>query len=457
MRRLSTLVAGGILAIGFVCFSGCPDFKYEIELVPNGEEIERTLTATSKNEKKPFSQDELERLAALYSARPISPDGKQHRFGGRFGEVLPDDIGGKGTYTFKATSLGSAAIYLERFQGSDDLDEQIDKRRAAADEFTDIILGWFQEQLPKGSAADKVNRFLDAQFRRDLRNLGHYVWLSAMSAVVRFTDANTPSELRDPIDQMQDLSIGEVPARTVQYFVERGYVHLHELPRLTRSDAFPEALTLAHRNLVQKAGLNPEEAAQLDFLLDPQIVLQSWEDYVQRTPAFTRITQEWQLQPPEERDSSPPVAVNVSSDLLRQAAGWYLDVDQDTLDIRLKTATEPVYTNGRWNSDTQEVTWATIVGPTLGSCPPIACAVWSNPDEEFQMAHFGSVVLRGSKLAQFVFWFASLTDDEARQWDAFVEHQTPKMSLFSKLRQFDFSPKSDRMNNDVRDLFRIDP
>src|SRR5581483_6020967 len=94
----------------------------------------------------------------------------RHTFRSRFGPEMPDDVGGSGSYRQTASSMGIASVYVEHFRGSDDVEAHIDDRRQAADALTNLLIGWFQRELGRDPNFARIRRFLDRDFRHDLRN-----------------------------------------------------------------------------------------------------------------------------------------------------------------------------------------------------------------------------------------------------------------------------------------------
>ena len=67
------------------------------------------------------------------------------------------------------------------------------------------------------------------------------------------------------------------------------------------------------------------------------------------------------------------------------------------------------------------------------------CAVWSTPDSDFQVEHFGRVILQGPELAEYVIWRKGLTEQEGEVWDRLVSGLRPDQNLDEKIQAFEFS------------------
>src|SRR5262249_37453555 len=129
-----------------------------------------------------------------------------------FAGAMPSDIGGAGSYQKFSTSLGSTSVYEERFRGNADWAARMEKRFNAAEQLTEHILGWSQMQFGGERGYKKLRRFLDTDFRHDLKNLSVYAWV--------FQDLSAGKE-----ERQEDIAV-----RFGQYLVERGYLGLEDLP-----------------------------------------------------------------------------------------------------------------------------------------------------------------------------------------------------------------------------------
>src|SRR6185437_7244953 len=163
-----------------VMMTGCPSNQYNVELTPNGNVIERKLVfyradgvktkGTPDYETFPIAQRKS--ITAWYPANNLNTDGNRYTVSGEFEAHMPNDVGGSGSYKKVTTSLGSSAVYMERFRGDDDLAANAAKRLRGADQFTDLIIGWSRAELGHERGYQHLRKFLDTDFRRDVKNLG---------------------------------------------------------------------------------------------------------------------------------------------------------------------------------------------------------------------------------------------------------------------------------------------
>src|SRR6185295_20380160 len=162
---------------------------YTVELKPAARGVERTLTfyradGSGSNDVpnyQGFPSNELAAITQVYPAGAVKADGERHVAKGEFAGAMPQDVGGAGVYTNYVTSLGESGFYSERFRGNDDMAARTLKQYHAADQLADLAMGWAKQQFGKERGYKKLNRFLDEDLRRDLKNAGHYFQLGAIS------------------------------------------------------------------------------------------------------------------------------------------------------------------------------------------------------------------------------------------------------------------------------------
>ncbi|OYV87743.1 MAG: hypothetical protein B7Z73_09680 [Planctomycetia bacterium 21-64-5] len=413
-----------------LCWSaGCQDHnRYEIELQPEGAEIVRTLTVWRVPEnrgKDRFPPAELKRLASRYPAElPAAPG--RHVFRGRFGPKLPDDVGGSGDYHFTVTSLGTAAVYVERFRGSDDLELHIDDRRRAADELTNLLVGWFQSEIGRDPNFARIRVFLDRDFRHDLRNLSHYWAMARVSG------------------QQQSSLHQEYWVRAAMYLVEHGYFRLEEVPAAIHVEATNDAaqqvrfvIDLLSRKIAPED--QPSIARSLGFLSDTSQAEKSLDAYLRSTPQFRRREQLWRRSQSTDPTAPPPDPKDVVLELVaRLFFGLDLLSQNDELRVALSTPHQPFATNGTWLSASSQVVWTASIAQGH-ELPVLAYASWSVPDVPFQEKHLGGIALTGEDLANYVAWYTGLEPGQRNEWDDFLTALQPGAELSDAVRGFAFS------------------
>ena len=214
MRKLAIPGLAALAAL----VTGCPHNDYTVELTPRGNVIERNLTfyrvdganTNGAPNYQSFPSNELAAITALYPPGQVTREGEKHIARAEFAGALPPDVGGAGSYKHFVSSLGSAGFYLERFRGNDDLAAQATKRLAAADQLSDLVLGWSRAEFRHEPRYQNLRRFLDGDFRRDLKNLSLYLWAGDVSSLCK------PEATEEFI------------VRFGQYLIERGYLKVDD-------------------------------------------------------------------------------------------------------------------------------------------------------------------------------------------------------------------------------------
>lgn len=457
--RLRLLLA---LAALTVLVTGCPHDEYTVDLLPRGNVIERTLTffcadGTDSNGAPNYAQfdtNQLKSITALYPPGAVTASSNLFTAHGSFAGRLPSDIGGAGSYSNYTTSLGSASIYTERFRGNDDIATSTEIRLRAADALTDRVLAWSKMELGGQPNYSNLRRFLDTDFRRDLKNLALYWWLGNLADNDR-PDGNV-----------------EYMARVGQYLVEHHYLQLRDLPQIQRAFAEDDAdriCRILQRVIARKLDI-PDSAplpAALKFLDSSDSLQTSWEKYLSTTPEYRHLLSEWHWQKAHATWMNPGYlahnAVGIFNRSLTNAPGpprpdpgevdkkTFEDLAQidyqpeaDVVTVNLVLPASPLHSNGKWDAADGKVTWKRDIEQAKGLSPlPAFCfATWSEPDESFQTAHFGSVRLSGENLFDYCVWHAGLDARQAAECDAFLASLEPDTNLTAKINAFHFSDEA---------------
>jgi hypothetical protein len=420
-----------------LALAGCEHDHFVVEVRPDGEAFQRKLTCwhvygEGGKEVRPLATEKLARIGKLYEKTETVEDGKKHVFTGRFTGGTPADVGGAGSYTHLASPLGSTSAYVERFRGSDDLEAELAKRRAAADQLTDLAIGWMQSELGEEANFDRLKNFLNQNLRQDLKNLALYGWTyDAVSGYKSDVDA-------------------EFLVRVGQYLCQRGYLSPQDVPALARAAlADDPAPLLRHvqRLVADKMGIAADQLPpeSLAFLSDTKRLAASWRKYVPTTDLFEKRRKQWQ----EESKTNPQAAKPTPDDVLEDLVGQLvfkirLFEEDDVLELKLYCGQEPYATNGQWDAQAAAVSWSKTLRQDA-PLPVLCFSLWSLPDRAFQEAHFGKVLLSGQELAEYVVWYRGLKVKEAEEWDRFLAGCRPDSELRAAAEAFRFSsdPKPD--------------
>jgi len=436
----------GIAALGMI-LCGCDFNEYRIELTPHGDRIERKLTVwrtggadeSGKPRKGEFPAEELAAIAKAYPKQVETDDPNVHVFVGRFGQKMPRDLGGDGSYVRMPTRMGSAFAYVERFRGNDDLFGQIDKQREAIDETVDLLIGWFRNELPDDAGRKKLLAFMDTSFRKDLKNLTVYAWASRAAGLYK----------------KSGTAEGEFLVRVIQYLKERKYFAPKDVPRIVR--AFTEEFqkdsagwlpALLQRLIADRMGVKPTDPVpdSLAFLSNAEKAGESLRAYLKGTKTYRRKLAEWKKQRTEtiergeeDPDAEPPDPITacfpeLGMNLIPMSFGG----SADALHVSLAAPVKPFETNGTWDAKAAQVTWKDSLHGD-DTLPTFCYALWAEPDGTFQKKHFGKVVLDGQYLAFYCAWRKGLAKAEAGEWDAFVDGLAGGKEVPAKLKSFRLS------------------
>ena len=420
---------------GLLWLCGCESNHYQITLTPEKEAIKRQLvcwrqSGDSKQATKGFSPQELRLLADAYQMpEAIAVQPNRFSFAGDFSTTLPDDVGGAGRYLRWNSRLGSAAIYLERFRGNDDLAGLIDQRRQAADLLADLLLEWFSAELHDQPKFAQLRAFLDEDLRRDLRNLVVY---GVMAESLSQTQA-------DPQAQFRDFA-----ARYGLYLVERGYVSEENLPVLFNAMQAGDDARLRsflREFLGRKMELPPAEAdGLLKFLASEEAIKSSFERFVKDSRTYRMLVE--QMHAKYEQSKQEPAKIDEVLYYLTTEAGFALLRADDHLDVTLKCAVPPVATNGQWDPKLGAIKWTNRLAPRAaqpaGCVPLVHYAVWTTPDVAVQRKLLGRVALDGELLAQYALWHQQLTEVDAHAWDDFLSSLSTSTNALEAIAKFRF-------------------
>lgn len=454
---LVPLVVGLVpLLAGLAALVGCQVRRYELEMTPREGQLERRLTVFEQRQDGEKSVDvavedkELARIAAEYGVEPPKSGGPRHTFSQTFAGRLPDDVGGFGTCTRWATSLGTATAYVERMRGDDDLAGDLDARREAVARLVELLAGWLEQELGDAPQWPQLRDFLHGPFRRDLVNLSIYV-----KSLEFLTARERQETAADPPDRTDILA--EHGVRVGQYLVERGYLVPDQLPDwLYAVDQAQQRrsgplLALVQRWLATRCGVPADQPLppSLTQFNDLESVGASLRSYLQDSDEYRSLRTKWEQLPPAERDGEPPDPAKVLGDLaLRAFVPGGIFFGSDRLTATLAVPCEPLATNGHWQADEQRVAWTADLlprGKSAGDAlagrpiPEILFAIWVEPAEEPQRARFGRVVLAKEELVEYCLWRCGLPEEKARQWEAFLEGLEPGGELIPRLEAFRFA------------------
>lgn len=444
MRSSMTLLVGLVL-IG----AGCEKRVYELELTPDKDQLKRQLTGHIDSDGqgapqiKPLGEEELTRIAAQYGTRRPQGGGPKHSFEGSFLGRMPQDIGGHGTYQQWTSEFGTARLYIERFRGNDDFVGTMDKCRESISRVIELLVVWVDDTWANQPEHAALRRFVDRDLRRDLENIACYLKAAELHGSSRDVSDDNPAE------RIQ-RDAGDIVARIPQYLVERQYIDLAQLPRLTRalqeSDEAagrPMLMQLLQDAVRRKIGIAADEPLPpgLTPFADQTRLLKSLNDSLRKSDEYRAKLAAWEQTPVNERSELPEEPVSVIGDILGQGFGMeFLFGRPDELNATLHAATKPFSTNGTWDDKRKAVVWKKRLTTDQSNsiAPEIAYAVWTDANSNAQEKLLGSVSLRDENLFGYCMWRNALTPDELRQWSKFIADTTSTDTFAQRLEGFRF-------------------
>ena len=408
---------------------GCDETIYKIELAPKGNELSRMLTVWrqgsggEKGEKvvKPMDNAELAAVAKAYSKDTPEGGMKKHKFTGTFAGVMPDDVGGAGRFVRYESKMGIVSSYIERFRGNDRPGEAIEASLKAVDEVTDLLIGYLETELGKEKEFPKLRKFMDTELRKDLKNLSAYSYLATGTSRLNWLKLKKGDS---------DTLAQEVLARVVAYVIERKYIDPSDVPLLrrvaTEKAQLKKLLDKSLKRIAARTGITDAKfiARLASLLTDEKKLEASLEAYLQTTPQYKKIIKERKPANGDAADEGTSAVKLVFVAQLKKIVHLRLDFGgTPRLEIQLALPAGPAVTNGKWDAKERTVTWKGSLTPRDGDTtflPEICYAIWSVPDEKFQKARFGKIILTNEQLLDYCTWRQGLTADEAKLWDAVV-------------------------------------
>jgi hypothetical protein len=433
---------------------GCSTIHYQITLKPDGDAIERTLVCWVTSKSKPFTVQKFpgERLAAVAAAYHVEPQKKldqKHTFSGRFIGKMPNDIGNSGTFTRWVSPFGTGSIYLERLGGSDDITAQIKSWEGAANRTIDLIIGWLDSELGSDRNWKGLRTAIDTKVRHDFVNLANIVLVAG--GTLNPFDTRRLDESSPAYQQWVSNDLGSVALRLFQYLVEHGYLDVSDITSFARyssgKDDEVKALFKRHaeRLLRQLLKMTDSETipSSLAFLTNFESMGPSLERYLLSRPEHEVLVARKKKESEENATVNSDevfkaIVMNDDQLLADMFQSFQLFVDGQRISVDLSCPVRPVMTNGTWNEQSKSIQWKTDQQGSLGM-PALAEAIWAEPNSEEQTQRFGEVILEGAKLGAYTVWYAGLSKDEAKEWDAFVATWQPGPKLIRSIELFRFS------------------
>ena len=415
------------LTIGCLVATGCARNHYQVRMAPTDSGFERTLTCwTVVSGDPPRSQaldaEELTRIEKCYGSAPAPGEDGRFTFRGGFALKAPQDIGGAGRLERIETSLGTLRIYAERFRESDDLEGALTKRREAVDTLVDLTLGWLRKEFGEEAAYERLERFVDKDFRRDLKNLSMHIWM---------TDT-----------EFWTLGYGGVLERLWLFAHERDYLTLHDVAMIMRGppDDPSPGLEILARLVARELEIGPK-SERLAIFRDPAGLSASWNKHVCGSEYYAQYLEAHRDELEESDADEPGLTDQAIRELMLDSFTCFdLSLD-DSLEVTLDVECGLISTNGTWNEAEEAVTWSALLSEHA-ALPTVCCATWAVPNQGEQEKRFGEVVLTEQKLASYAMWYESLSEREAEQWDKVLASCSQGRPWQEIVKAFQFEEKT---------------
>ncbi|TWU11014.1 hypothetical protein [Allorhodopirellula heiligendammensis] len=412
--------------------AGCARKEYDLRLVPDGGSMQRTLTVTAKpssegSDHSSLSDAELAHMREFYQPALEQIQDGSHTFVGTFHGEMPADVGGAGEYVCLASPLGSASLYVERFRGEDDLQQSERDRHAAIDQSVDLLLNWAHEEFAGQAILARLERLIDQDIRRDLKNVSGYCWAYGMV-----------------FDMGGELGGQRLMARVGQYLVERNYFSLADLPNMVavfQSEDQAAMAGLLRDTVIRKLQVEGDEpaVASLAIFGNAKELGASLRASIRRTEFYqselTKYKSTHNLDDGTEvsdRDFDP-LGLLVEGAFQAMLPTAFRNA---SVSVTLQSKVEPFATNGSWDTGAAAVQWSSPIADS--DIPAVFFAAWSEPDHDAQQRHFGETILTGEPLAQFALWYRGLADPHRQQYAEFLRTLTPGRTLVEKINAFTF-------------------
>jgi len=428
---------------------GCEENVYKLHMKLKGDVLERRLVCWREDPGaegspvKKFPVEDLTRIAEAYGVPVPEPTARKYAFSGTFTQSTPDDIGGTGFFRQITTTMGSVSHYSERFGGDDDLAAKRERSLSAVDRLVDLFVGYLETVLADEEGWPDIRAFMTGPLRHDLKNLGLYV---SLPSVGMGSEEAAGKIEEDEREKPQDVVL---LMRALHYLAERDYIRLDELPHslLEWANSPDEGNELnmflsivLSKALTRKTTLaaNDPVVTELKRLIGSKSLESALVAYAATTETWEKRLRAWEEERKADPDLRPPEPEELLNDTVEELIMAVMDEEEHRVIAHLDCPTMPEFTNGEWSEQERRVVWSDSVR-TRSTLPTFFYASWTTPDEQFQTAHLGGVVLTADGLAQYVVWHDALDADKAGEWDTFLAGLEPDGQLRGKIETFLFS------------------
>jgi len=408
------------IVLPLVLAPGCPTRRFAVTMERSEDgEVTRELAVWTGDDHKE-SQPEDDALAAARAAYGVEgkASGQRWCFSGTFSQALPADIVHEGLSNHALVGVGEdpmgrVVTYLERMPGRNDLVEMFREAEELVDLTTQALVTWARSRPSLQADPERLEllvAFVESELRDDMFNVLLMAWEGLKRYEGMYEENPAVEETEEP-----DPMVGEM-LRIAGYLAERGYLRAEEIAVFDVDSPGP-LLKGIKRKLASVMRI-PDGAplpAALNLLDDPDALAGDMKK------AFEAVGL-------GEEEITRRTAALMPSIFGTPTEG----------EVVWRCAAQPMYTNGTWDREKRELRWETRAA-TGCLTPQSLFAIWTEPDEAFQTAHLGRVMLEGGRLQMYVTWRAELPPANLKEWDAFVAELRPGEKVVKQLKEFRFT------------------
>lgn len=417
-NQLKHVIPFYVLAACLAISLGCTTTVYVVDLTPAETGLRRTFSVEEasgddRNPRRPSNPEDRERLVAAYGLELEVDDPLPDKLSGVFTGRMPNDVGGFGSYHQLESPFGIASFYSERFRGSLDLTDSLQRRQASLNEAISLIERWATHQWPQRDGepnhGEEIASWIGTTFRNDLQNLLLVTWTH--SAAGEIVQGNADLTKHIPSTYFAYLA---------QYAAENDYLQWSEIPALFhafKTENTEATFKIVHqvvsRKLHHATGRDYQE--NLQIVLNPEQLATSLRAFLKSTDQYNELVSQRKaiaIENETELKDIDPFELVTGPLFVAFVPSFMWGGDQ--VEVQLHLSDEPDHTNGAWDVESQSVQWNRSLNS--GPIPPLAFAVWTEPNRDRQTRLFGETKLNGDQLAMHATWYAGLNAEEGQRW-----------------------------------------
>jgi len=373
------------LTVTATLLAGC-QLDYNIEITPEGETLHRETTVSSSIE-----PHEVSKLTAAFGDPERStsgegaPDAKTMLIfnGSVSGDGWSDGFGGRGVWETIDTPIGTAHTFLECIGGDTHIADDLAALQDGIDAVDTLIRRQLKHSMQGDKMLPKVLNLLRQRVVPDAKDLAVAAW------AIAYAQQALPEKDILGTDPSQGR-LGEFFERRLQ---EAAVAFLWQRDWITADEASMLAAERSDLNDIY------------DRILARALGMKLTGDWQAQLEAFQKRFDD--AFPKGFDKQLTKTFTKAVGEHTRLAVGWAATtafLTKRKVTVSLKSATEPVITNGTWNKALGAVQWKLATAPlAVGVTAPPLCwsATWAKPNATAQDSILGHVGIDGKDLAGF--------------------------------------------------------